>query len=296
MEMNSENSRNNNLFLVGMILSMFCWGLSWSSGKILASYGDAPGISLYRFFLTFISLLIILLIGRQKILIQNAGLKDLFLASVFMTLYSYFFFKGLSLGNAGAGGVMVTTLNPIVSYAIKIILEKKRPSRNETAGLVTGLIAGAILLRLWNNSAGMLDPGNLYFLLASFTWAILSIFTAKSSRYGSPVAFSLWLYGICSFLMLLLSGISSTYEIYRLSDLKFWSNLFFSATITTGIATTIYFVATARVGASKASSFIFLVPFSAALGSFVFLDEVIQIHTIAGGLLGIVAVYLINRK
>jgi len=79
-------------------------------------------------------------------------------------------------------------------------------------------------------------------------------------------------------------------------DLSFWANLIFSATITTSLATTFYFVATSKLGASKASSFIFLVPFSAALGSWVFLKEIPEIHTIAGGLMGIVAVYILNKK
>jgi len=38
------------------------------------------------------------------------------------------------------------------------------------------------------------------------------------------------------------------------------------------------------------------VPFSAALGSWIFLNEVPQIHSIIGGILGIAAVYILNIK
>jgi len=72
--------------------------------------------------------------------------------------------------------------------------------------------------------------------------------------------------------------------------------LIFSATITTSLATTFYFYATAKIGANKASSFIFLVPLSAAVGSWVILGEVPLWNTIAGGILGIVAVFILNRK
>lgn len=96
--------------------------------------------------------------------------------------------------------------------------------------------------------------------------------------------------------MMSLSGTGPAAAVIRNADLVFWGNLFFSATITTSLATTFYFVATSRIGASKASSFIFMVPFSAALGSWIFLNEVIEIHTIIGGLLGIAAVYILNRK
>jgi drug/metabolite transporter (DMT)-like permease len=92
------------------------------------------------------------------------------------------------------------------------------------------------------------------------------------------------------------AGIGSIVSTFNNGDLKFWGNLFFSATITTSLATTFYFVATSKIGASKASSFIFLVPFSAALGSWIFLGETIEAHTIIGGLLGIAAVYILNKR
>jgi drug/metabolite transporter (DMT)-like permease len=72
--------------------------------------------------------------------------------------------------------------------------------------------------------------------------------------------------------------------------------MFFSATITTSLATTFYFIATSKLGASRASSFIFMVPFSAALGSWIFLQEIPEAHTIIGGILGIAAVYILNKK
>ncbi len=294
--MEPENSNKDRLFLLGMIASMFCWGLSWASAKVLGSYGSALSISCFRFAFTFISLFIILLFLRQKLSIKRDGLKDLLIASIVIALYFFLFFKGLQEGKAGAGGVLVTVLNPIVSYLIMLILSWKKPGVNETIGLSIGAIAGVVLLKLWDPSNSLLSAGNIYFLLASFAWAILSLFTSKSSRYGSPVVFSLWMYGICSVIMICLTSPAENLHILQNGDLYFWGNLLFSATITTAMATTFYFVATSKLGASKASSFIFLVPFTATIGSWLFLGEIPQSHTIIGGLLGIGAVYILNKK
>ena len=95
---------------------------------------------------------------------------------------------------------------------------------------------------------------------------------------------------------MILAGTGPAIETIQRADFRFWGNMFFSATITTALATTFYFAATSKIGASKASSFIFMVPFSAALGSFIFLGEIIEWHTIVGGLLGIAAVYILNRR
>ena len=279
-----------------MILSMTCWGFSWTSGKILTAYGDPLTISFLRFALTFVSLLVLLPLMKEKLTISVRGFWDLLISSALISMYTFLFFKGVSVGKPGAGGVLVTVLNPIIIYAITLFLARRRPTRNETIGLALGLAAGVVLLKLTTEAGEIFKAGNIYFLLAACSWAVLSRFTSKAGKYGSSLAFSLWMYGISTCLMFLLAGASSTAVTFQKSDGMFWGNLFFSATITTSLATTFYFVATSRIGASKASSFIFMVPFSAALGSWIFLGEVIEMHTIVGGLLGIAAVYILNKK
>ena len=176
------------------------------------------------------------------------------------------------------------------------MIARRKPSRNEFFGLILGLLAGVVLLKLITEADQIFKAGNIYFLLASFAWAFLSRFTARATSYGSSVSFSFWMYGLSTIIMFLLSGVHPTADVMNKADFTFWGNLFFSATITTSLATTFYFVATSKIGASKASSFIFMVPFSAALGSWIFLGEVIEAHTMIGGLLGIAAVYILNRK
>lgn len=279
-----------------MILSMTCWGFSWTAGKVMASYGPPMTISFLRFIVTFASMLLILVILRESFRISRKGLPDLLAASVMISIYTYLFFKGLVTGKAGAGGVLVTVMNPIFSYVIMLIMARRRPTRNETIGLLLGLLAGVVLLKLPMEADKIFSAGNIYFILAAVCWAILSVFTSKASRYGSTVTFSAWMYGISTVLLFFLAGIDGPVSTVAAADFTFWLNLFFSATITTSLATTFYFVATSKIGASQASSYIFMVPFSAAIGSWVFLGEVPLWHTIVGGLLGIGAVYQLNKK
>ena len=56
------------------------------------------------------------------------------------------------------------------------------------------------------------------------------------------------------------------------------------------------FYASTKLGPKKASSYIFLVPFSAILFSMYFLGEPFQLSNILGGGLGAFAVYIINNK
>jgi len=292
----NESTPNKNLFLTGMILSMTCWGLSWTSAKVIATYGSPMTLTFLRFSFTFLSMLIILAVLRQPFTIKRRGTRDLFAAALSISLYTILFFKGITTGKAGAGGVLVTVLNPIMSYGIMLILERRRPNRNETIGLSLGLLAGIVLLKLPMEANTIFSAGNIYFLIASLCWAVLSVFTSKASRYGSTITFSTWMYLICIVVLFIFTGIEGPATTLSKADGVFWLNFSVVAILATSLATTFYFVATARLGASQASSYIFLVPFSAALGAWIFLHEVPEWHTMVGGVLGIAAVYILNRK
>lgn len=275
---------------------MTCWGLSWTSAKVIASYGSPSTLTFLRFLFTFLTMILILAVLKQPFTIKKNGIPVLFAASICISLYTSLFFKGLTHGKAGAGGVLVTVLNPIFSYAISLLIEQRHPTRNETIGLSLGLLAGIVLLKLPLESQTIFSAGNSYFLISSLCWAVLSVFTSKASRYGSTITFSTWMYLICIVVLFMFAGIEGPLNTLSKADGMFWLNFFVVAVLSTSLATTFYFVATARLGASQASSYIFLVPFSAALGAWIFLHEVPQWHTVAGGILGIAAVYILNRK
>jgi drug/metabolite transporter (DMT)-like permease len=106
----------------------------------------------------------------------------------------------------------------------------------------------------------------------------------------------LWQYLITLLCLVPLADFHELQQALLITDKVFWLNLFFGSAIVTTGATTMYFYATTRLGAEKASSFIFLVPLAASVSSWLLLGERIQLHTAIGGVLGIVAVYMINKR
>jgi drug/metabolite transporter (DMT)-like permease len=292
-----QNKQSTDKMLLGaIIVSMLLWGFGWPSGKVLTHYTSAVNFSVYRYTIVITILSVIMLFRKVSFPVKKEGIPSILISGGLLALYSYFFYMGLKTGSAGAGGVLVTTLNPIVAYAIGILLTRKMPAKNEVIGLVLGTFAGSILLKLWSNGSAIADSGNLYFLAAAFTWAVMSKFTSKGSRYGSSLSFSLWQYLITLLCLLPLMDVNEFKGAMAIRDPLFWGNLIFSSAFVTALATTIYFFATTKLGAEKASSFIFMVPLAAALSSWLFIGEKILPHTIIGGILGIAAVYLINKK
>ncbi len=284
------------LLTIGIIVSMFLWGLSWPSGKVLTQYTSMANFIVYRYILVVFTLVAILVAIKTSLSIKLKGLPFVLISGILLALYGYCFFLGLKKGSPGAGGVLVTILNPIMAYTLGMVLSRKLPKRNETIGLLLGLVAGCILLEVWQKGNALLAGGNLYFLAAALTWSVMSKFTSKGARYGSSLSFSVWQYLVTLLCLLPLLNVAEMRSTLAIKDIAFWGNLFFSSVIVTALATTLFFYSTTRLGAEKASSFIFLVPLAAALSSAAFLGEQIKLHTAIGGIIGMAAVYMINKK
>jgi drug/metabolite transporter (DMT)-like permease len=275
---------------------MLLWGLGWPSTKILTSFGTPIHLAIIRFFFTALTLLLILFLMKQKLIINKSGFVSLLIASALMSFYTMLFLMGIKKGAPGAGGVLVTTLTPIATYGITILLSKRRPSGNETLGLLLGLIAACFLMHVWAGFSHILQSGNIYFLISCITWAVLSRVTAKASGFGSPLSFSFWMYLFCFIFLLPFANFGEFAAMLEIKAPVFWLNLFYNACINTGLATTFYFFATSQLGAARSSSFLYIVPCAAAFFSWLLLHETFHWNTLVGGLFGIGAVYVFNAK
>ena len=96
-----------------MILTMITWGLSWTNAKILGTYADPLLIMFWRFVIASICFFIVVV--RETFNIPKKIIPTIIINSIFMALYNFFYFKGAQIGLAGTGGVVVTTLNPILT-------------------------------------------------------------------------------------------------------------------------------------------------------------------------------------
>lgn len=277
---------------------MVSWGISWPIGKMIAGTVPISVLVFWRFFATFLSVIPLLLVMRLPFKLKTG--KDywnVLIGGIIYTFYNQFFFMGLKNGLPGAGGVLVTTLNPIVTFFIVVLVQKKRISKRQVIGLFFGFIGGLVILQVWKISIDyLLLSGNLFFLLCSFVWATLSLNSQSTGKSMSPITYSFYVYAVGSVIEFLFCFNDPSFWKVWSMGFDFWASIFYLTVISTTFGTTVYFYAATRLGSEIASSFIFIVPLSAYLSSFLILDEVVQIPVIIGGSLAILAVYLINSK
>jgi drug/metabolite transporter (DMT)-like permease len=294
--MNRSSPNKAMLFNSLVVISMVIWGGSWVSGKVIAGVLPAETLTFWRFLINLIAFIPILMFLKQPIKLTKTASVYILSGSLCVGLYLYLFFRGLTYGFAGVGGVMVATMVPLFTFAFSILLLRHKARRKDYVGLALGLLGGCILLEIWNIDLNKLFmSGNIYFLLCAIFWALLTISSQKAAEWVSPLVFSFYVYAFCSVLYFFLALPKGITGVFSQGSL-FWLNMLYLAIISSTLATTVYFFASSRLSSYRASSFAFLVPFSALMLSWIFLGEVPKISTITGGLTALVAVYLINMN
>ncbi len=289
-------TKKHGMLLVLICISMVFWGMSWSSAKVLGRYGEALTVAFVRFWVVVAMLLPAVKLFKLSYKIERPGWKYLLGASLFLGLYTTAFFRGLQLGDAGAAGVLVTSLNPLFAFIIGVVVSKVVPKKQALLGLFVGLLGGAFLLKLWVNFDDVFQTGNILFIAAAFLWAVMSKLTSMSKSYTHPITFSFWLHLIVPIGMLPFINFDDVAHLFETADSLFYWNLAYFGIINSSFATVTYLVATTVIGAERASTFIFLVPVSAILTSWFTLGETIEIHTVVGMVLGVTAVMIINKS
>ena len=278
-----------------MILAMITWGLSWTNAKILGTYADPPLVMFWRFVLASVCFFFIN-VFRGTLRIPPKVIPIVFINSVFMVLYNFFYFKGTQIGLAGTGGVLVTTLNPILTSIFSSLLNYDTFPKKDWVALFIGLLAGGIILRIWDLTVlSFYNSGNLFFIMASLSWVAVTITTSQSNKKISFSSYSFWTFFLSAIISIAIVPFNSLFTIITF-DLIFWINLIVLSVFAMAFGTSIYFYASTKLGPKKASSYIFLVPFTAILFSMYFLGEPFQLSTVLGGGLGAFSVYLINTK
>nr|WP_306457847.1 DMT family transporter [Aliarcobacter cibarius] len=135
---------------------------------------------------------------------------------------------------------------------------------------------------------------NIFFIVASMLWAILTIITSKSTKINAFV-FTTYTYLIASSVLYFFYVDSSIFTKVINFDITFWFNMFIITILSTTFATSIYFFGAAKYGAKEVSSFVFLVPASAIIIGSLFLDEKIEFSTIIGVFFAMIAIYILNN-
>ena len=241
-----------------------------------------------------LSFLPILYFFKIPIKLNTSNLKYILSSSVLNIAFMVSSFVGIKYGLAGSGSVIITTFSPVITFLFVAILFRNRLFTHQYFGLLLGLIGGIILLQLTDFEL-FIDSSNIYFLLCAIIWAAVTILSQHAQKHIHPIHYSFIISLVATLATFLYAFNSDLMSVFT-QGTRFWIAMIYLGVFGQTIATTIFFMASGKLGSEKTSSFMFIVPVFALLSAYIVLDEPIELHIIFGGTISIIAVYFINKK
>ena len=208
--------------------------------------------------------------------------------------YNFFFFKGLSLIQAGRASLIIAN-NPIAIALLSAVFFHEKLNSIKLTGIVLSVTGAVIAISRGNPvelMAGGLGRGDLYIFFCVVSWVAYTLIGKRVLQSLSPIAAVTYSAAIGAALLLvpaLHEGMLSAMQSYTAAD---WISIFYLAFFGTVLAFIWYYEGISKIGAAQAGLFINFVPISAILLAFFILDEPITISLGIGVCLVTTGVYL----
>ena len=294
-----------------MILVVFSWGMAWAVGRILA-LGLPPMTGAWlRYVLTMV-LFYAWFAGRAlkgyEVNWLPSGRKTwrtlTLIALTGVLGYQIFFMNGMRFTAAGDASLIIT-FNPIFTVLLAAPMLSQKISRKMFVGLFCGFIGVGVVTGWSPNTDIPFEDrilGDLMILLASLNWAMTTNNTKRmmeqrnSEQKATTLEIVVW-YSLIGTVLLTPLAAWETWQ-YGIPEptLTDWYAIFYLAAISTVLAYYWFAIGVEKLGATAASSYIFLMPVFGVLGGVILLDENIGWTLLLGFILIVIGVRVVQRE
>jgi len=290
-----ENTNHSVKYFIAMVIAMIFWGVAWTVGKVAVSHSNAEVSAFWRYAISFITLIPLIWYFKTPLKTDRIGIIYIVGAGLLTALFNYLFFVGVSHGAAGYGGTLVTSLSPILTYFLAISLFGVQVSTRQIIALSIGIIGAIILLQIPFKGLDFLNIDTIYFVLCAISWSLITILSQKASQKSDPMFYTLVVFGITTFINMYFALPYHPFEISSF-DTVFWMSILFMGVLSGTFSTTLFFISAGKIGAHRASIFMFIVPIGAIVSSYFVYGETIDVSTLFGCFLAFIAVVLFNYR
>ena len=282
-------------YYVLMVVAMLFWGVAWTVGKVAAEHSNAEVAAFWRYAISFLTIIPVAIWMKIPMKSDRVGYGYMAASGLLTSLFNYLFFAGLSHGQAGYGGTMVTALSPIFTYLISIAFLRLAVSIKQGFALVVGIFGALLLLRVPFDGFAFLSVDSSYFLGCAVVWSIVTVISQKATKRADPMYYTLVVFAITGFVNMLFALPHRPFD-FLAYDSTFWAAIIFVGVIPGTFSTALFFISSGKVGASKTGVFMFIVPVGAILSSMAVYGEGVAPSTLIGCMLAFLAVALFNMK
>lgn len=279
------------------LITIFIWGTTFISTKILLIDFKPVEILFFRF---LIGLLMLIIIYPKKISRTTKKQEVTFALAGLTGITLYYLLENIALTYSRASNVgVIISIAPFFTAVLSCcILKEEKLSRNFFLGFITAII-GISLISFNTSTNFKLNPlGDFLALLAAIIWAVYSILIKKISEYGFntiQVTRRIFMYGIV-FMLFTLIPFDFTLDLKRFSNPVYLGNFIFLGIGASAICFVTWNWAVKILGVIKTSIYIYIVPVVTVVTSIIVLNEHITMMAFVGTILTLIGLFLSQSK
>lgn len=265
------------LYHVGAAVAVLAWGVSFISTKVLLEGGLHPiEIYIYRFVIAYLGLLAVC---HNRIFSRSWRDEFLFMLCGLFGGSIYFIAENVALEYTLVSNVsLITSLSPLITMLfVGFIYKADRPGRGTILGSFVAFIGVALVIFNSSFSLDIKPLGDLLSLLAAVSWAVYSIVLKQLNALYSALYITrkTFFYGVITAIPFLLIEPQITPPTVLL-ETKLLLNILFLALFCSMFAYLMWAVIVGKLGAVKASNYMYFQPVATLIFSFIILGEKIS--------------------
>jgi drug/metabolite transporter (DMT)-like permease len=276
------------------------WGTTWLPSKLLVGDYKMPPLQVsgMRMLFAGIIYLTFFLFKGYRLPSPKQFLKIIFLALFFLVFSNGLGLMVLSYPNIGSGlGAVLSAMVPLWVAILTIFLFKKQKI---TPIIFTGLLFGfSGVVVIFSRDLGVLvQPG--YFkpiiisMMTSITWSLGTILNAKKDSTIDPFYHVGWQMFIAGLILLAWSGLTENTVALKNITLNSWWCFLYLVIIGSSISFVSYIFALKHLPATRVAMYAYINPMVALIIGFFWRHETFNWYVIAGTLITLLGVYLVN--
>lgn len=268
------NQKSSLLSHLGALLAVTVWGTSFVSTKILLDNGlHAVEIYIYRFLLAYV---LVLALCHNKLWANSLRDEVLLMVCGICGGSIYFIAENTALNYTLVSNVsLITTLAPLLTtLLIGIIYKNERPGKWVYIGSLIAFAGVACIIFKEGFNLKVMPMGDMLALSAAFSWAIYSIVLRKvNANYTAMfITRKTFFYGLITALPFLGFEPEICDPAVLLRPVV-WGNILFLGLTASMIAYIIWALSIKRLGAIKASNYLYFQPIVTMIFSALLFDN-----------------------
>lgn len=289
----------NGKYYVALIISMFIWGASWVSIKILTSMAAPMTIGFFRYSIAALFFLLLLVSrGISPRSLFNSQTKKSLIVGGITGIFGFMFLSLMATKfTTAAQASILAGLNPVsVSFFAYLIHKERLASSWRYIGIVIAF-AGVIFIvgvQSFLNFNLEYLIGNIIMIFAILAWGVYTTTGKTAMKTLTPAEATAG----SIFVGWAIFGFGSIAEVgvmlQVLVEIEFWWNVIFLAIFSSFFGFLMYFKAIKRIGAIKTSSFTSLIPVFGTITAIIILQEQIYWTFIVGLILVVIGILVLN--